>query len=95
RVFESAISRFSPDSLGIIVYNSKKLKEKKYATVKAKLWAQTSKRNIKICDEEEFVNIIKDFYKSDDDDYIELVNYKADSFNINSLLGENVSIDKI
>ncbi|CAG8834874.1 19471_t:CDS:1, partial [Cetraspora pellucida] len=92
RVFESAISRFSSDSLGIIVYNSKKLKEKKYATVKAKLWAQTSKRNIKICNEEEFVNIIKDFYESDDDDYIELVDYKADSFNINSLLGENVSI---
>ncbi|CAG8726274.1 7922_t:CDS:2 [Cetraspora pellucida] len=37
RVFESAISRFSSDSLEIIVYNSKKLKEKKYATVKAKL----------------------------------------------------------
>ncbi|CAG8807692.1 17935_t:CDS:2, partial [Cetraspora pellucida] len=55
--FESAISRFSSDSLGII-----------------------------------FVKIIKDFYESDDDNYIELVDYKADSFNINSLLGENVSI---
>ncbi|CAG8678422.1 21840_t:CDS:2, partial [Cetraspora pellucida] len=66
---------------------------KKYATVKVKLWALTSKRNIKICNAEEFVNIIKDFYESDNDDYIELVDYKADSFNINNLLEENISID--
>ncbi|CAG8817250.1 1207_t:CDS:2, partial [Cetraspora pellucida] len=37
RVFESAISRFASDSLGIIMYNSEKLKEKgKFATLKAK-----------------------------------------------------------
>ncbi|CAG8801526.1 22516_t:CDS:1, partial [Cetraspora pellucida] len=92
RVFKLAILRFSSNSLRIIVYNNKKLKEKKYATVKAKLWAQTSKRNIQICNEDKFVDIIKDFYELDNDDYIKLVDYKADSFNINSLLEENVSI---
>ncbi|CAG8837127.1 6541_t:CDS:2, partial [Cetraspora pellucida] len=80
RVFESAISRFASDSLRIIVYNSEKLKEKgKFATLKAKQWAHTSKRNIKIYN----------------DDYVELVDYKADRFNIVSILGENVSIGRI
>ncbi|CAG8832076.1 4750_t:CDS:2, partial [Cetraspora pellucida] len=49
------------------------LKEKgKFATLKAKQWAYTSKRNIKICNENQFVGIIKEFYKSDNDDYVEL-----------------------
>ena len=60
RIFESAISRFSPDSLGIIVYNSEKLNEK-FATPKAINWTSTSKKNIKICSEKEFVKIIKTF----------------------------------
>ncbi|CAG8609558.1 10779_t:CDS:2 [Cetraspora pellucida] len=96
RVFESAISRFASDSLGIIMYNSEKLKEKgKFATLKAKQWAHISKRNIKFCNKDQFVEIIKEFYKSDNDDYIKLVDYKADRFNIVSLLGENVSIGRI
>jgi len=94
RIFESAISRFSSDSLGIIVYNSEKLNEK-FATPKAINWTSTSKKNIKICSEKEFVKIIKNFFNSDDDDHIELIDYKADSFDIIKLLGENVSIGKI
>ncbi|CAG8814623.1 16310_t:CDS:2, partial [Cetraspora pellucida] len=59
------------DCLGIIVYNSKKLKEKeKFAT-------------------------FRDFYESDNDDYVELVDYKANKFNIVSLLEENVSIEEL
>ncbi|CAG8745627.1 32345_t:CDS:2, partial [Racocetra persica] len=81
RVFESALSRFSPDSLGLIVYNSEKLDEN-FATPKAKNWATTSKKNIKICNEKEFVEIIKNFFENDNDDHIELINFTADSFDL-------------
>ncbi|CAG8743468.1 778_t:CDS:2, partial [Racocetra fulgida] len=92
RMFESALSRFSSDSLGLIVYNSEKLNEK-FATPKAKHWAYTSKKNIKICNEKEFVDIIKSFFEYDDDnDQIELFDYKADTFDIIKSLGTNVSI---
>ncbi|CAG8479933.1 13824_t:CDS:2 [Racocetra persica] len=90
RVFESALSRFSSDSLGLIVYNSEKLNEN-FATSKAKNWAFTSKKNIKICNEKEFVEIIKNFFENDNDDHIELINYIADSFDLIKLVEKNVS----
>ncbi|CAG8712350.1 29972_t:CDS:2, partial [Racocetra persica] len=89
RIFESAISRFPSDSLGIIVYNSEKMGEK-IVTPKAKRWAFTSKKNIEICDKNQFVKIIKDFYDLDEDDHIELIDYKANYFDIINLIGENV-----
>ncbi|CAG8812850.1 35825_t:CDS:2, partial [Racocetra persica] len=92
RVFESALSRFLPDSLGLIVYNSEKLVEN-FATPKVKNWALTSKKNIKICNEKEFVEIIKNFFENDNDDHIELINYMADSFDLNKLVRKNVSRD--
>ncbi|CAG8819860.1 24171_t:CDS:2, partial [Cetraspora pellucida] len=67
----------------------------KIATPRAKHWVQTSKRNIKICNEDQFVGIIKNFYKSNNDNYVELVNLKADSFNVLSLLGENFNTEQI
>ncbi|CAG8828280.1 31521_t:CDS:2, partial [Racocetra persica] len=95
RVFESALSRFSSDSLGLIVYNSKKLDEN-FATPKAKNWATTtSKKNIKICNEKEFVEIIKNFFENDNDNNIELINYTTDSFDLINLVGKNVSIGTI
>ncbi|CAG8558688.1 36692_t:CDS:2 [Racocetra persica] len=93
RVFESALSRFSSDSLRLIVYNSKKLEEN-FATSKAKDWAFTSKKNIKICNEKEFVEIIKNFFENDNDDHIKLINYTADSFDLIKLVGKNVSTTK-
>ena len=38
---------------------------------------------------------IKSFFNSEDDDHIELIDFKADTFDITKLMGENVSIDKI
>ena len=60
REFESFISRY-PNPLGIIVYNSEKIKGNKF-TPKARIWASTSKQNIKICNEKEIVQIIEDFF---------------------------------
>ncbi|CAG8745385.1 22340_t:CDS:2, partial [Racocetra persica] len=91
RIFESAISRFPSDSLGLIVYNSEKLNER-FASHKASNWASTSKQNIKICNEKEFVGIIKEFFEYDNDDQIDLIDINADTFNLSELIGKNVSI---
>ena len=56
--FESSISRF-PKSLGIIVYNSERMKSEKYITAKAKSWIETSNNDIFVCSEKEIINQIK------------------------------------
>ncbi|CAG8845524.1 18880_t:CDS:1, partial [Racocetra persica] len=56
-------------------------------------WASTSKQNIKICNEKEFVEIIKEFFEYDNDnDQINLIDINADTFDLSELIGKNVSI---
>ncbi|RIB22438.1 hypothetical protein C2G38_2033569 [Gigaspora rosea] len=77
REFESSVLRY-PNFLGIIVYNSKKNKGNKL-TPKAKIWVSTLKENIKVCNEKEKVEVIKELFsiKPEEKDYI-ITNYKAD-----------------
>ncbi|KAF0559873.1 penicillin-binding protein [Gigaspora margarita] len=66
----------------IIVYNSEKIKGNKFIP-KARIWASTSKQNIKICNKKEIVQIIEDFFKIvKDDKNIKYTNLKLDEFRL-------------
>src|SRR5260363_120263 len=70
RNFESAIQRF-PNSLGIIVCDSGKIKDEKYLTSNTSAWVKSSDLNLKVCDERFIVEtIINNIVEGNDEEEI-------------------------
>ncbi|KAF0388277.1 hypothetical protein F8M41_011066 [Gigaspora margarita] len=82
----------------IIVYNSEKIKGNKF-TPKARIWASTSKQNIKVCNKKEIVQVIEVFFKveKDNDKDIKYTDLKFHEFRLDQFgfVGKNVSIEKM
>ncbi|CAG8853693.1 23603_t:CDS:1, partial [Gigaspora margarita] len=63
-----------------------------------KNWLIDSNIPIKICDETEIVDIIKEFFKNIEPEEKEdriITNFKADEFNFEGIFGKNVTIGKM
>ncbi|CAG8579970.1 7726_t:CDS:2, partial [Racocetra persica] len=92
--FEFTMTHFK-NSLGILVYNSKTMKTKKYLTKQAKLWLDNSSQQIIVCDEEQVVNRIKNFFENNEESELILTDFQAEKFFLNGIDSDNVHIKKI
>ncbi|CAG8838052.1 34851_t:CDS:1, partial [Racocetra persica] len=80
--FEATMNNFK-GSLGILVYNSKTMKTENFLTKQAKLWLENTSQQIIVCNEEEVINEIKNFFKNDEEPTeLLLTDFKAESFTL-------------
>ncbi|CAG8582604.1 21552_t:CDS:2, partial [Racocetra persica] len=80
--FEATMNNFK-GSLGILVYNSKTMKTGNFLTKQAKLWLENTSQQIIVCNEEEVINEIKNFFKNDEEPTeLLLTDFKAESFTL-------------
>ena len=98
--FEATLSKFPDDSLGIIVYDSDRMKSPNLLTKQAATWMKTMEKNLVISNEKCLVSDIKKYFNqtntiNDPSNLIKFKKLNASSLDMFGMKAENVNIESI